>query len=127
MLEDWSGFWLFIFPRGPFLWPKSYFEIEVSRKVGCVLTCNEVYFVSLADNFGVQFSKLLKLPSGMGPLITGSFEKQAPDHLSMYALETCVYELCMVQRNAAALIPARIIFCVGEGEGELIDTPIGCS
>ena len=83
MLEDWSGFWLFIFPRGPFLWPKSYFEIEVSRKVGCVLTCNEVYFVSLADNFGVQFSKLLKLPSGMGPLITGSFEKQAPDHLGV--------------------------------------------
>ena len=66
MLEDWSGFWLFIFPRGPFPWPKSYFEIEVSRKVGFVLTCNEVYFVSLADNFGVQFSKLLKLPSGMG-------------------------------------------------------------
>ena len=38
-----------------------------------------------------------------------------------------VYELCMIQRNAAALIPARIIFCVGEGEGELIDTPIDCS
>ena len=33
----------------------------------------------------------------------------------------------MIQRNAAALIPARIIFCVGEGEGELIDTPIDCS
>ena len=45
----------------------------------------------------------------------------------MCALETCVYELCMIQRNAAALIPARIIFCVGEGEGELIDTPIDCS
>ena len=42
--------------------PKSYFEIKVSRKVGCVLTSNEVHFVSLADNFTVQFSNLLKLP-----------------------------------------------------------------
>ena len=56
--------------RGPFLespgnltGPKSYFEIKVSRKVGCVLTSNEVYFVSLAENFTVQFSNLLKLPS----------------------------------------------------------------
>ena len=46
--------------RGPFLetpgnltGPKSYFEIKVSRKVGCVLTFNEVHFVSLADNFTV--------------------------------------------------------------------------
>ena len=30
--------------------PVSYFEIEVSRKVGCVLTSNEVHFVSLAEN-----------------------------------------------------------------------------
>ena len=58
--------------RGPFLeapsnWtgPESYFEIKVSRKVGCVLTSNEVYLVSLANKFTVQFSKLLKLPSGM--------------------------------------------------------------
>ena len=58
--------------RGPFLetpgnitGPKSYFEIEVSRKVGCVLTSNEVHFVSLANNFTEQLSKLLKLPSGM--------------------------------------------------------------
>ena len=36
-------------PRGPFLerpgnltGPKTYFEIKVSRKVGCVLTSNEV-------------------------------------------------------------------------------------
>ena len=50
-------------PRGPFLerpgnlkGPKSYFEIKVSRKLGCVLTSNEVHFVSLADNFTVQFS-----------------------------------------------------------------------
>ena len=42
--------------------PVSYFEIEVSRKEGCVLTSNEVHFVSLADNFTVQFSNLLKLP-----------------------------------------------------------------
>ena len=58
--------------RGPFLerpgnltGPKTYFEIKVSRKVGCVLTSNEVHFVSLADNFTVPFSKLLKLPSLM--------------------------------------------------------------
>ena len=44
---------------------KSYFEIKVSRKVGRVLTSNEVNFVSLADTFTVQFSNLLKLPSGM--------------------------------------------------------------
>ena len=59
-------------PWGPFLerpgkltGPVSYFEIEVSRKVGCVRTSNEVYFVSSANNFTVQFSKVLKLPSGM--------------------------------------------------------------
>ena len=58
--------------RGPFLkrpgnltGPKSYFEIKVSRKVGCVLTSNEVHFVYLADNVTVQFLNLLKLPSGM--------------------------------------------------------------
>ena len=58
--------------RGPFLerpgnltGPKSYFEIEGSRKVGSVLTSNEVHFVSLADNFTVQFSNLLKQSSGM--------------------------------------------------------------
>ena len=45
---------------GPFLerpgkltGPVSYFEIEVSRKVGCVLTSNEVHFVSLAETFTV--------------------------------------------------------------------------
>ena len=37
--------------------PVSYFEIEVSRKVGCVLTSNEVHFVSLAENFTVNFQK----------------------------------------------------------------------
>ena len=57
---------------GPFLerpgkltGPISYFEIEVSRKVGCVLTSNKVHSVSLAENFTVYFSKVLKLPSGM--------------------------------------------------------------
>ena len=44
---------------------KSYFDMKVSRKVGFVLTSNEVPFVSLADNFTIQFSKLLKLPSGI--------------------------------------------------------------
>ena len=55
---------------GPFLetpgnltGPKSYFENEVSRKKEGVLTSNEVYFVSLAENFSVEFSKLLKLSS----------------------------------------------------------------
>ena len=58
--------------RGPFLerlgnltGPNSYFEIKVSRKVWCVLTSNEVHFVSLADNFTAPFSKLFKLPSLM--------------------------------------------------------------
>ena len=57
---------------GPFLerpgnltGPKSYFEIKVSRKVRRILTYNEVHFVCLADNFTVQLSNLLKLPSGM--------------------------------------------------------------
>ena len=45
---------------GPFLerpgkltGPVSNFDIEVSRIVGCVLTSNEVHFVSLADDFTV--------------------------------------------------------------------------
>ena len=45
--------------------PKSYFEIKVSRNLGCVLTSNEVLFVPLVDNSTVPFSKRLKLPSGM--------------------------------------------------------------
>ena len=54
---------------GPFLerpgnlpCPESDFDIKVSRKVGCVLTSDEVHFVSLADNFTVQLSNFLKLP-----------------------------------------------------------------
>ena len=50
--------------RGPFLerqgkltGPVSYFEMKVSRKVGCVLTSNEVHFVSLPENFTVNFQK----------------------------------------------------------------------
>ena len=46
--------------RGPFLeapgnltGPVSDFDIKVSRKVGCVLTSDEVHFVSLADIFTV--------------------------------------------------------------------------
>ena len=53
-----TTFWL---PgRGPFLkvpgnltGPKSDFEIKVSRKVGRVVTSNEVRSVSLANNFTV--------------------------------------------------------------------------
>ena len=58
--------------RGPFLespgkltGPVSYVEIKSSRKVCRVLTSNEAHFVSLANNFTVPFSKLLKLPSLM--------------------------------------------------------------
>ena len=49
--------WNFSMIRGPFLespdnltGPESYFQIKVSRKVGWVLTSNEVHFVSLANN-----------------------------------------------------------------------------
>ena len=42
--------------------PESDFDIKVSRKVGRVLTSDEVHFVSLADNFIIQFSNFLKLP-----------------------------------------------------------------
>ena len=55
--------------RGPFLespgnltGPESDFDIKVPRKVGRVLASDKVRFVSLADNFTVQFSNLLKLP-----------------------------------------------------------------
>ena len=34
-----------------------YFEIEVSRKIGCVLTSDEVHFVSLAEIVTVNFQK----------------------------------------------------------------------
>ena len=54
---------------GPFLerpgnltGPESDFDIKVSRKVGRVLTPDDVHFVSLADNFTVQVSNLFKLP-----------------------------------------------------------------
>ena len=62
LLKRFFGSVYFTLPRswGPFLerfgkltGPVSYFEIEVSRKVGCVLTSNEVHFVSLAENFTV--------------------------------------------------------------------------
>ena len=60
------GTWgLFLERPGKLTGPVSYFENEVSRKVGCILTSNEVHFVSLAENFTVQFLKVLKLPSGM--------------------------------------------------------------
>ena len=56
---------LFLEGPGNLTGPKSYFKIKFSIKVACVLTSNKVHFVSLADNFTVQFSNLLKLPSGM--------------------------------------------------------------
>ena len=55
----------FLESPGNLMGPVSYFEIKVSRKVCCVLTSNEAHFVSLANNFTVPFSKLLKLPSLM--------------------------------------------------------------
>ena len=42
--------------------PESDFDMKVSRKAGCVLTSDEVHFVSLAPNFTVLFSNLLKPP-----------------------------------------------------------------
>ena len=42
---------LFLESPGNLTGPKSYFEIKVSRKVGSVLSSNEVHFVSLADTF----------------------------------------------------------------------------
>ena len=54
---------LFLESPGNLTGPKSYFEIKVSRKVGCVVTSYEVHFVSLADNLTAPFSKLLKLLS----------------------------------------------------------------
>ena len=50
LLQSWGPF----FERpGKLTGPVSYFEIEVSREVECVLTSNEVHFVSLAENFTV--------------------------------------------------------------------------
>ena len=58
-----------VVPGGPFLekpgnlpGPESDFDIKVSRKVWCVLTSDEVHFVSSADNFTEQLSNFLKLP-----------------------------------------------------------------
>ena len=57
---------------GPFLegpgnltGPESNFGIKVWRKVGRVLTSDEVHFVSLAENFTVQFLKTFETPSRM--------------------------------------------------------------
>ena len=61
-----TGCWVpFLERPGNLTGLKSYFEIKVSRKVGRILTSNNVLFVYLADNFTVEFSNLLKLPSGM--------------------------------------------------------------
>ena len=43
--------------------PESDFDIKVSRKVGRVLTSDEVHFVSLVDNFTIF--KLFETPSRM--------------------------------------------------------------
>ena len=61
----WDAWGPFLERPGNLTGPKSYFEIKVSRKVGCVLTSNKAHFVYLAGNFPVQLSKLLKLPSEM--------------------------------------------------------------
>ena len=63
--EQFVGWGPFLERPGKLTGPKSYFEIKVSRKIGCVLTSNEVHFVSLADNFTVQISKLSKIVSLM--------------------------------------------------------------
>ena len=68
----------FNWSRSPFLkgsgnltGPKSYFKMLFSRKVGCVLASNEKTFETNILN-GKQNSLT-------GPVITGSFEKRAPD------------------------------------------------
>ena len=48
-----TGLRPFLESLGKLTGPKSYFDIKASKKVGCVLTSNEVHFVSLADNFTV--------------------------------------------------------------------------
>ena len=111
--------------RGPFLerlgnltGPESDFDIKGSRKVGRVLTSDEVHFVSLADNFTVQFSNLLKLPlewktnSITGPVITGSFEKRAPRRLYIGGGETGSPFLvqCVMQRRTATSAPSHTRF-----------------
>ena len=77
-------------PWGPFretpvtlTGPKSYFEIQVSRKAGCDLTPTEVRIVSLANNCIIV--KTFETPvcnrnqnSLLGPVISRSFEKWAP-------------------------------------------------
>ena len=62
------------------------FKFKVSRKVGCVLTSTEVYYVSLADNFTVKFSKTFETPvwngkqnSFTGPVITGTSRNTGPE------------------------------------------------
>ena len=62
--------------------PESDFDIKVWRKVGHVLTSDEVHFVSLAES---TIFKHFETPiwngkqnSLTGPEITGSFEKRAP-------------------------------------------------
>ena len=58
-----NGLWgPFLESPGNLTGPVTDYDIKVSRKVERVLTFDEVHFVSLADNFTVQFSNLLKLP-----------------------------------------------------------------
>ena len=65
--------------RGPFLERLgnltgliSYFENKVSRRVGCVLTSNEVHFVSLAANFTGKQNSLT------GPVIIPRASRNGP-------------------------------------------------
>ena len=58
---------------------------QVSRKLGCVLTSNEVRFDSLAEKLYRIIFKSFETPiwngkenSLTGPVITGSFEKRTP-------------------------------------------------
>ena len=60
----------------------------------CVLTSNEVHFVSLPNNFTVPFFKTFETPifnvkqnSLTGPVITGSFQKRAPGPFSFFVLQ----------------------------------------
>ena len=66
-------------------------ESDSLKKVGRVLTPDEVHFVSLADNFTVQLSNLLKLPLEWKTK-QNSFEKRVPDLGRMRNFHTAVIE-----------------------------------
>ena len=92
--------------------PESYFEIKVSRKVGCVLTCNEVHFVYLAYNFTVKFFNVLKVPSEMKQLNgAGNYrELRETAPWLQYTLPLYTWMLFVLSKNQA--IPLKQDTCI---------------